>query len=192
MEIYAHIDESGGRLLDGTRMYSMAAVLTATSDHDAIRRALRELLLPDQSYLHHYEETAKRRVEIAHRLATVPLIGVLVGHSDTTSPEEEHTRRRLLAWLLCQLQHNEGASHVVIESRTSSDKHDRRTRDRLLKSRSLSSTMGVTHAVKAADELLWVADFFVSAHGASLLHVQHEAWDILAAAHVIEVLVDPR
>ena len=192
MEIYAHVDESGGRLPTGRRVYSMAAVLTAQSDHDAIRAALRGLLLPNQSYLHHYEEHAKRRVEIAHCLAELPLIGALVGHSDTTGPEEEHTRRQLLTWLLCQLQHNEGAGHVVIESRTSSDKHDRRTRDRLLRSRTLSSAMRVTHASKTGDELLWMADFFVSAHGTALLHDQREPWDILTAAHVIEVAANPR
>ncbi|MFI9382741.1 hypothetical protein [Kutzneria sp. NPDC052558] len=191
VEIYAHIDESGGRLPDGRRLYGMAAVLTEETDHPLLRKRLRALLLPGQAYLHQHDESFERRMEIVREMAELPFTGAIVVTSETTAAETERARRRLLRWLLPRLQHGERVERVVVESRAGGDKHDRRTRDHLIRSRTISSGMGVTHVTKVGDELLWLADFLVSTYTTALVHDQTEQWAILEAAHVIEVVTDP-
>jgi hypothetical protein len=191
VETYAHIDESGGRLPDGRRLYGMAAVLTEQCQHDPIRQCLRELLLPTEDHLHFYDESPKRRLAIAERLADLPFTGALLVTDDTTDTEQERTRRRLLGWLLPRLQHTESVDHAIVESRSGGDKHDRRTRDRLIKSRRLTAAMRVTHVPKHHDELLWVADFVASSYTTAVLHDQPEPWLALNAAHAIDVIIGP-
>jgi hypothetical protein len=79
-----------------------------------------------------------------------------------------------------------------VESRAGGDKHDRRTRDHLIRSRTISSDMRVAHVAKVGDELLWLADFLVSTYTTAVVHGQTEQWAILDAAHVIGVVTDPR
>lgn len=191
MEIYAHIDESGGRLPNGRRLYGMAAVLTEESDHPLLRKRLRSLLLPEQTHLHQHDESFDRRMEIVREIAELPFTGAIVATTDTTATEQERARRRIFSWLLPRLQHAERVDRVVVESRAGGDKHDRRTRDRLLKSRMIDSAMRVTHRPKIGDELLWLADFLVSTYTTAVVHNQTAQWDILDAAHVIEVITDP-
>ena len=192
MEIYAHIDESGGRLSGGHRLYGMAAVLTEQAHHAGIRQHLQGLLLPTEDHLHFYDESPKRRLQIAESLADLPFTGALLVTDETTDTEQERMRRRLLGWLLPRLQHTESVDHTIVESRGGGDKHDRRTRDHLIKSRQVSSAMRVTHVLKHHDELLWVADFVVSSYTTALLHDQPDPWLTLNAAHAIDVITDPR
>jgi hypothetical protein len=192
VEIYAHIDESGGRLPDGGRLYGIAAVLTERSHHAAIRQRLRELLLPNEDHLHFYDESPKRRLEIAENLADLTFTGALVVTDETTDAEQERTRRRLFGWLLPRLEHTESVDHAIVESRSGGDKHDRRLRDHLLKSRQVTAAMRVTHVLKHQDELLWVADFVASSYTTAVLHAQPEPWLALNAAHAIEVIAGPR
>jgi hypothetical protein len=192
VEIYAHIDESGGRLPDGGRLYGMAAVLTEETDHSLLRKRLRALLLPGQAYLHQHDESFERRMQIVQEMAELPFTGAIVVTSETTAAETERTRRRLLRWLLPQLQHAERVDRVVAESRAGGDKHDRRTRDHLIRSRTINSDMRVTHVTKVGDELLWLADFLVSTYTTAIVHNQTEQWAILDTAHVIEVVTDLR
>ena len=192
MEIYAHIDESGGRLANGRRLYGMAAVLTERPQHAVIRQCLRELLLPNEDHLHFYDESPKRRLQIAERLADLPFTGALLVIDETTDTEQERMRRRLLGWLLPRLEHTESVDYAIVESRSGGDKHDRRTRDRLIKSRQVSSALRVTHVLKHHDELLWVADFVASSYTTAVLHDQPDPWLMLNAAHAIDVITDPR
>jgi hypothetical protein len=164
VEIYAHIDESGGRLPNGHRLYGIAAVLTERQHHAMIRQWLRDLPLPNQDHLHFYDESPKRRIEIAEKLAFLPFNGALLVTDETTDTEQERIRRRLLGWLLPRLQHTEAVDQAVVESRSGGDKLDRRTRDHLIKSRLVTSDMRVTHVLKHHDELLWVADFVASSY----------------------------
>ena len=191
MEIYAHIDESGGRLPNGRRLYGIAAVLTEHKHHAMIRQYLRELLLPGQDHLHFYDENLKRRLEIAEQLALMPFTGALLIADETSNAEQERMRRRLLGCLLPRLQHTESVDHAVVESRSGGDKIDRRTRDHLIKSRQVTAKMRVTHVLKHHDELLWVADFVASSYTTAVLHDQPEPWLTITAAHAIDVITGP-
>jgi hypothetical protein len=187
VEIYAHIDETGTRLHDGRRLYGLAAVLTDGADHALVATTMSGLLLPAQRWLHHYDETRDRRIKIAEALAPLPLIGSIFMSTPTDQTRQEAARAKLLVALLPHLQHIERATRVVMESRQAGDRHDRRTRDRLRRSHRIDAAMPVDHKVKDADPGLWVADFIAGAYIAAHHHDEPEPWEILCAAHVIEV-----
>ena len=187
MEIYAHIDETGTQLSDGRRLYALAAVLTDAADHAHVSAAMTGLLLPRQRWLHHYDETHDRRLKIAEAVAPLPLIGTIFMITPTERSRQEQARAKLLVELLPHLQHTEQATRVVVESRQAGDRHDRRVRDRLRRSHRIDAAMPVDHKVKDADPILWVADFIAGAYIAAHHHDEHEPWEILCAAHVIEV-----
>jgi len=191
VEIYAHIDETGTRLPDGSRLYGLAAVLTDGADHALVAATVRGLLLPGQRWLHHYDETRDRRIKIAESLAPLPLIGTIFMTTPTDRTRQEQARARLLVELLPHLQHTEHATRVVMESRQAGDRHDRRVRDRLRRSHRIDAAMPVDHRVKDADPCLWVADFIAGAYIAAHHHDDLEPWEILCAAHVIEVRTVP-
>ena len=44
MEFFAHLDEGGGRLPTGNRLYGFATVLTSAAVHDLVTDALRSEL----------------------------------------------------------------------------------------------------------------------------------------------------
>jgi hypothetical protein len=134
VEFFAHLDEGGGRLPSGNRLYGFAAVLTSASIHDNITEALFGELLPHRPYLHHYDETPERRLKIADTLSALPLSGAIVITEITRNTAQEQARCHLLGELLPRLEHVEKVSQVVLESRSGGDKHDRRTVDRLRRS----------------------------------------------------------
>jgi uncharacterized protein YbcC (UPF0753/DUF2309 family) len=55
------------------RLYGLASVLTSSVDHAEITAQLKALLLPGRAFLHHYDETAERRVKIANAIAGLPI-----------------------------------------------------------------------------------------------------------------------
>lgn len=192
--LIAHVDETTPVLPDGTMLYGMAAVLTVVSDEPAIATELGGLLLPHQVFLHYYEETPTRRVAIAKAIAALPLTGAIVVtkmSASTAGQLQERARVRLLSELLPRLEHTERVSRVVIESRAGADKYDRRTRDRLRRSKHLSGGLHVDHLTKRADCRLWLADFVAGAYIGAELYAEAEAWEVIGAAHMIEVITLP-
>lgn len=186
----AHVDEASARLDGGVRLYAVGAVLTCTGEHPKITQALTDLQLSPGLPLHFRTEQAQRRVLIAEALATLPLDGGIVLHTATTDSGQEHARTRLLGELLPRLEHVEGFRHVVLESRGGGDRHDRRTLDRLRRSRRVSAALRVDHAEKTVP-LLWTADFVASSYVAAVRHGETEPWDVISAAHFIEVVQIP-
>jgi hypothetical protein len=184
----AHVDESGFRLDKDQRLYVVAASITVSSDASVIDQGLRDLLLPGRRYLHHYDETLDRRLKIAGCLAGLPLTGALVVVARCDEKAQEDARRRLLSRLLPTLQHMEAVDRVIIESRGGSDKSDRRTISRLRRSRHLTSDLRADHAPKAADPLLWVADFVAGSWVGAQYRDEVEPWRVLDEAHAIEVI----
>jgi hypothetical protein len=188
VEFFAHLDEGGGRLPSGNRLYGFAAVLTSASIHDNITEALFGELLPHRPYLHHYDETPERRLKIADTLSALPLSGAIVITEITRNTAQEQARCHLLGELLPRLEHVEKVSQVVLESRSGGDKHDRRTVDRLRRSRHVTGALRLNHASKAAAPLTWIADFLIGSYVCAELHDDPQAWKILNQAHAIDVL----
>jgi hypothetical protein len=107
---------------------------------------------------------------------------------EPTSPQhQERARTRLLTELLPRLQHQESVNHVVLESRSGSDKHDRRTLDRLRRSRTVSAELRMDHVRKDATPLVWLPDFIAGTYFAAEYHDQPEPWELVSTAQVIEV-----
>lgn len=188
MEFFAHLDEGGGRLASGNRLYGFAAVLTSAAIHDHVTDALRSELLPHRRYLHHYDETPERRIKIANTLSALPLSGAIVLTEVTRNTAQEQARCHLLSELLPRLEHVEKVSHVVLESRSGGDKHDRRTVDRLRRSHHVTGALRLDHATKASAPLTWIADFLIGAYVCAELHNDPEVWEIINQAHAIDVL----
>jgi hypothetical protein len=183
----AHIDEASVRLQDGSRLYGIAAVLTSTIDHHAIATALRLLLPYGRPFLHHYDETPRRRVEIASTVAELPLTGVIIITEVTSDREQERARAHLFADLLPRLQHTEHVEHVVIESRRTGNRHDRRTRDRLRQSRRITADLRLDWAEKPDDPLVWLPDSVIGCYFSAGHHGDRAPWKILDTAHLIDI-----
>ncbi|WP_143174507.1 hypothetical protein [Streptoalloteichus hindustanus] len=162
-------------------------MLSPESEEAALRSGMRVPLLDGQDHIHHHSESGKRRVEIAHLIATLSFTGAIITTRATRNNEQELARARLLARLLPRLQHVERVDAAIIESRHGSDCHDRRTMNRLQRSRQVNSPFRVVHVRKRQDERLWLADFVVGAYVSALLHDEPEPWDIITATHVIDV-----
>jgi hypothetical protein len=186
----AHVDEAGARLPNGRRLYVLAAVLTTDGTHGHISAALaamQEAELP----LHYRTERFERRIAVAKTLAALPLHGAILLTTVSSNTGQERARARLMCNLLPRLGHVERATQVVVESRGGGDRHDRRTRDRLRRSRQITTELRVDHAGKSLP-LLWPADWIASAYVAAYVHDEQEPWTIINSAHLIEVIrMDP-
>jgi hypothetical protein len=183
----AHLDETSAHLGNHVSMYAIAAVLTCIDTHPVITDALEPTLLPTRRYLHHYDETVDRRLLIAKIIVDLPLDGALIVMETTTAQQQERARTRLLTQLLPRLQHEEHVQQVVLESRSGSDKHDRRTLDKLRRSHAVSAELRVDHIGKKAFALIWIPDFVAGSYFAAQYHGQPEPWELISAAHAVEV-----
>lgn len=182
----AHIDEAGARLVDGRQLYVLAAVVTAPADRVDILRVLTSLQV-NGAPLHHHTERPDRRVRIAEALADVPVHGSILLSTSSVASAQERARARLLSVLLPKLQHVERVRQVVIESRSGGDRHDRRTLDRLRRSRQITEAFRIDHADKS-EPMLWLADFVASAYVAAHYRDQRKPWEILSGAHCVDVV----
>ncbi|GAA3461048.1 hypothetical protein ACFFSW_32465 [Saccharothrix longispora] len=183
----AHLDETGVRINAEQRLYGIAAVITSRREHAEICDALRPMLLPGRTCLHHYDETIDRRLSIAKVITRLTLEGALVVVETTAPRQQERARTRLLTELLPRLQHQECVDHVVLESRAGSDKHDRRTLDRLRRSRVVTASLRVDHVRKDATPLVWLPDFIAGSYFAAEHHGEPEPWALIAESHLIDV-----
>jgi hypothetical protein len=184
--IVAHVDEAGAKLPGGRRLYVLAAVLTSREDHALIVRALTSLRLGDRA-LHYYDEIPERRLLIAKLISQLPLHGGILLTTSTGNAGQERARCQLMACLLPRLEHAERVGEVIIESRAGGDRHDRRTRDRLRRSRKISGEFRVGHAEKSLP-LLWLADFVASAYVGARYHGDLEPWNVITGAHIIDII----
>lgn len=182
------MDEGGVRLASGDRLYGLAAVLTSAADEAEISAQLEGLLLPGRRFLHHYDETAERRVKIAGTIAGLPLHGALVVTTVGTQAGQERARAALLGWLLPYLQFVEQVDEVVFESRSGGDRHDRRTVERLRRSRRITAQLRVQHRTKVDAPLTWLADFVVGSYVAGLYHQEPAPWEVVCAGHAVDVI----
>ncbi len=69
-----------------------------------------------------------------------------------------------------------------------SDKLDRRTRDRLRRSRSITTALQVDHVRKRDDERLWLPDFVAGSYIGAVSDAGSEPWKIVSESHLTEVI----
>jgi hypothetical protein len=187
----AYVDETAATLPDGQLLYGLAVVLTEPADDDVFAEQLGKLLHAGRSFLRYHDETADRRVLIARAAAALPMAGGIIVTRVTSGERQERARARLFAALLPRLEHTEHVTRVVIESRAGSDKLDSRTRDRLRRSRQISSMLHIDHVPKRGDARLWLADLLAGAYVGAVVRGERQPWDILTGAHLIDVVSIP-
>lgn len=184
----AYVDEAGARLADGGRLYVLAAVLSSPAEQPKLVDALTALQLDLAEPLHFRTEGPDRRLLVAEAIASAALHGAILLTTITTNTRQESARRALMCELLPRLEHVERVHRVVIESRAGGDRHDRRTRDRLRRSRQITAALRINHGPKSLP-LLWPADWLASAYVAAHHHDDRGPWKIMSDAHVIDVMM---
>lgn len=192
MTMVAHVDEAGARLPNGRRLYVIVAAVSSIIDEPKIIGAITPLQISSEIPLHFRTERTERRVAVAQAIAAAPLYGAVLLSTSATNTGQERARTRLLCDLLPRLEQVEKVGHVVLESRAGGDRHDRRTRDRLRRSRQITAALRMDHANKSTP-MLWPADWIASSYIAAHHHHEHEAWDIINAGHLVEITeITPR
>jgi hypothetical protein len=188
--IVAHVDEAGASLGSGLQLYVLAAVISAPCDHARVVDAMTALQIRKLP-LHFHPEGPERRVVIAHALAGLPFHGAIVLTTRSTNTGQERARARLMSALLPRLEHVERVSQVIVESRAGGDRHDRRLRERLRRSRLISGALVLDHAAKS-EPMLWPADFVASSYVAAHHHDERAPWDVFNQSHPIDVIEIPQ
>jgi hypothetical protein len=150
---HAFVDESkrGG--------YVVVAAVVVPGDLDATRRALRGLLLPEQSALHFKNERDDRRRQLLTGICDLP-VEALVYVSDAKGQVE--ARRACLRAVVADLV-GEGAAWLVLELSDGDLAADRRTlfaavREHQGDGSGPDGPLRYDHLRAAADPLLWVPD----------------------------------
>lgn len=187
MDCIAVGDESSGPYPDGGWLYAMAFPIVRVDRADEVRAGLRHAVAGLAGVLHYYDLTAKRRLEVVRAVADLPWEAALVVCQMTSNHRQERARSRILTNALPRLERIEKVTGLVLESRARSDRHDRRTRARLLGSRMITPSFQVRHVDKHEDELAWLADLVVGAFTAAERRGITEPWDLLEEVRPIEV-----
>lgn len=148
MDCIAVGDESSGPYPDGGWLYAMAFPIVRVDRADEVRAGLRDAVAGLAGVLHYYDLTAKRRLEVVRAVAGLPWEAALVVCQMTSNHRQERARSRILTNALPRLERIEKVTGLVLESRARSDRHDRRTRARLLGSRMITPSFQVRHVNK--------------------------------------------
>jgi hypothetical protein len=186
----AHVDEAGANLPGGHRLYVLAAVISSPCDHARVIDAMTALQIRKLP-LHFHPEGPERRVTIAKALADLPFHGAIVLATRSTNTGQERARARLMAALLPRLEHVERVSQVIVESRAGGDRHDRRIREQLRRSRLITAALVLDHAGKS-EPLLRPADFVASSYVAAHHRSERAPWDVFNRSHPIDVIEIPQ
>lgn len=163
MQLTAYVDESARRRRDeSTCAYTLAAVLVAETDAEAVRATMRGLRYGRSQVVHWRVERAERRKLIAGALAELPVTGVVTVCLHAAEVKSERARRRCLVRLLVELAAR-GVDRVVFEARLGPlDDADRRVLTGLRRADTVPAEMVVTWEPPAAPEL-WAADCIAGA-----------------------------
>ncbi|MET8154913.1 hypothetical protein ABZT47_00990 [Sphaerisporangium sp. NPDC005289] len=159
----AYIDESLRRRPNDWNVYAMAAVLVECAHHEQVRAALESLRLGKSQRLHWRDESAKRQLTIAERLAELPISGIVTVCLYSRGVRTERARRRCLERLLPEVE-RAGAATASIESRSPEQDHlDRGLLTGLRATGVVAKSLTVTWQPSVSEPLLWAADAIVSA-----------------------------
>ncbi len=186
-ECIAAGDESSRPGRHGRWLYAMAFPMVRADRAAALREDLRALLPTEATFLHFYDLPPKARLSVARDVAQLDWEAALVIVRLTNHRGQERSRRRILASALPRLGHVERVTTVLLESRARSDKHDRRTVDRLRGSHSLADALTVDHVDKKIEPLCWLADLIVGSFMAYETGGDTDPWHALDEARLLEV-----
>ncbi|GAA5102670.1 hypothetical protein GCM10025762_02400 [Haloechinothrix salitolerans] len=180
-------DESSRPNKQGLWLYAMAFPMVRADRAATVREDLHTLRPVGTDFLHFYDLPQKTRLSVARDAGQLDWEAALVVVQLTHPRGQERSRRRILANALPKLGHVEHVTTVLLESRARSDKHDRRTIDRLRGSLSIADALTVEHVDKTAEPLCWLADLIVGAFVANEAGGDPDPWHALDEARPLEV-----
>lgn len=180
----AFCDESLRCRADGTGIYLMSAVVLASSELQQARDVMAALLLAGQRKLHWRDESAKRRLFLARRMASIESEVVIATWCGMDSTRQERARRKAQQTLLAALAGRDVAEAVFESRGPVRDKADIAGLAGLRRSGVLPDSLRVGHAAGPTEHALWAADVAVGAFGAAL-DGRPETWtEILVGTRV--------
>lgn len=166
-DLRAFGDESG-RFKQPHGSYILAAAVLAADAMAAVRTELQALLLAGQRRIHWRDEDEARQRKIASVVAEVEALHYVVAGSPADPRKQERARRQCLEHLLWVLDHDLGASHLVLESRQPErDRKDLQALTYFRKRGVLTQRLRVDHAMPVQEPLLWLPDIGAGAVSAA-------------------------
>ncbi|MDF3292287.1 hypothetical protein P3G67_24225 [Streptomyces sp. RB6PN23] len=164
----AFCDESLRCRTGGTGIYLMSAVVMPPHKVPQARDLMAALLLTGQSKLHWRDESARRRLSLSRRTASIEAEIVIATWCRMDNAHQERARRKVQQTLLAALV-DRGVTEAVFESRGPvRDEGDIAGLAGLRRSGVLPDGLRVSHAAGSAEYALWAADVGVGAFGAAL------------------------
>ncbi|MER5849340.1 hypothetical protein ABT126_20350 [Streptomyces sp. NPDC002012] len=146
----------------------MSAVMLASHEVQQARDVMAALLLAGQRKLHWRDESARRRLSLVRRTASIESEILIATWCGMDSAHQERARRKTQQTLLAALA-DRSITEAVFESRGPvRDKGDIAGLAGLRRSGVLPDGLRVGHVAGPAEHALWAADVAVGAFGAAL------------------------
>lgn len=190
-----HVEDDGR-----SRFYVMAAVVVLSSDRDALREELDELV-PDgwwHTTDHLRTEDGReytRELLSAFRVPDETCVIVEKTRVDPDDREGQAARREVLSRLLTSVHTAEHETHppvnlVVLEEQREARKnnYDRSIRADLINTGAIANTMMLALASPGSEHLLWLPDLVCSAYRQKMLFERDELFgEIERLTHVVQL-----
>ncbi|MGL3151665.1 hypothetical protein ACSS7Z_15055 [Microbacterium sp. A82] len=167
----AFIDESSAARGDELQEYMIAAVLIPADRCDAVREALRPLLLPGQIKLHWTDESESRRRVIIQRLCELETVNVVVTHVSRRQRKTERFRRKCLEDLYYEMVGMK-IYDLTLESRGRHQDSSDRGHIVALQGQGLEQRVRIKHLRGGDEPLLWIADAILGAINSTHLGIE--------------------
>ncbi|MGV9949216.1 hypothetical protein [Rhodococcus aetherivorans] len=149
-------DESGSQPLRDPNTYLIAAALCEEEDVPELRKTMEALRLDGEKKVHWHGSSDERRHDLIDAVASLPMAGFVVIHTEVDASDRRH-RRKCLEYLLPNLA-DMPCSHITLESRSHLDSSDLDLLQKFRAQRIITSGLRVNHAVGRLEPALWVAD----------------------------------
>lgn len=153
-------DESGSQPDRDPDTYLMAAALCDEEDVSEWRKTMEELRLDTETKVHWHGSSPERRHALVEAVATLPMVGLVVIHTDQAS--DRRHRRKCLEYLLPNLAEMP-CSRITLESRSQQDRSDLDLLQKFRAQKVITSGLRVDHAIGRVEPALWVADIVCGA-----------------------------
>jgi hypothetical protein len=149
-DVFVYVDESvrSGR-------YVICCVHVEADRAGALRRRVRQLLLPGQRKLHFKKEGPRRRKELLRAFDALDVRAVAYICRMRQGRDESAARAMCLARAVRDIQSLGATAQLLLESRDHLDEGDRVT---ILRARSAGTVLSFEHLAPTGDPLLWLAD----------------------------------
>lgn len=141
--------------------YLIAAALIDESAVPAVRKALDDLRLGTEVKAHWHGSSSERREALAARISELPIVGVVVVHSQHDA-RDRRGRRKCLEYLLPNLAEMP-CSTVTFESRGHQDRSDVDLLQKFRARKIIGAGLRIDHVIGRNEPVLWAADIVAGA-----------------------------